>query len=135
MIVYGVPIVQLAPAAGDVRDSAGLPMANAPLVATAGTLPFAVTRTIAALVAGPLAVQARLPLAGAADASDVQVAPASRLSATLTVVPAARLLVHEIVRAVPIAQLAPAVGDVTASVGFTIGTRHRRRSPRRRRAT
>ena len=68
----------------------------------------------------PVAVQARLPLAGADDASVVQVAPPSRLSSTRTVVPAGRLLVQEIVRAVPIAQLAPAVGDVTASVGVTI---------------
>ena len=102
VIVCAVPIVQLAPAAGDVTDSDGLPMVNAPLVPTAGTPPFAVTRTSAALVAGPVAVHARLPLAGAADASVVQVAPPSRLSSTRTVVPAGRLLEdQEIVRAGP----------------------------------
>ena len=121
VIVCAVPIVQLAPAAGDVTDSDGLPIVNVPLVPTAGTLPFAVTRTTAALVAGPVAVHARLPVAGAADASVVQLAPPSRLSSTRTVVPAGRLLDQEIVRAVPIAQLAPAAGDVTASVAVTIG--------------
>ena len=67
-----------------------------------------------------MAVQARLPLAGDAEASAVQVVPPSRLRSTRTVVPAARLLDHEIVRAVPIAQLAPAAGDVTASVAVVI---------------
>ena len=120
VIVCASPIVQLALAAGDVTVTDGLPMVNPALVATAGTPPFALTRTTAALVAGPVAVHARLPPV-AAEASVVQLAPPSPLSSTRTVVPAGRLLEDQgIVRAVPIAQFAPAAGDVTASAGVTI---------------
>src|SRR6185295_13511208 len=111
VIACGVPIVHCAPAAGEARARAGLPIANVPLAPSAGR-PFAETRTFAAAVAGPMTVQPRLPVAGAAVASAVQVAPPSLLSSTRVVMPAGRLLDHEMVRAVPIAQLAPAAGAV-----------------------
>ena len=135
VIVWAVPIVQLAPATGDVTESDGLPMVKVLLVPTAGTLPFAVTVTIAALVAGPVAVHARLPVAGADDASVVQVPPASRLSWTRTVVPAGRLFDDQEIVLVPMAQLAPAAGDVMASVAVAIWQAVRRRSRTENRAS
>ncbi len=69
VIAWTVPIVQLAPVVGEVIASVGLVMVNRPLVPPAGTAPFAVTRTIAEVLAGPAAVQAKLPLFGAVAAS------------------------------------------------------------------
>ena len=71
VIARAVPTVQLAPVVGAVIASVGLTIANPPLVPLAGTAPFAVTRTIAAVAAGPVAVQAKLPLFGADAASVV----------------------------------------------------------------
>ena len=91
----------MAAGAGPVTASAGMTMPNAPLTPLAVTGPFAVTRTVALAVSGPVTVQARLPLFGAADASVSNVPPPSRLSSTSTVALAGRLSVQVIASDVP----------------------------------
>ena len=72
VIASAVPTVETRPQwCGAVIASVGLRIANTPLIPPAGTAPFAVTRTIADPLAGPVAVQAKLPLFGAAAASVV----------------------------------------------------------------
>src|SRR6185503_16878242 len=120
-MVCAVPMTQLAPATGDVTANAGLPIVNTPLVPAAATAPFADTRTSADVVAGAVTIHANVPLAAADADSVVQLPPPLRLSSTRTVVPPGRLLlVHAMVRAVPIAQFAPAPGDVTTTDRVTI---------------
>ena len=109
-----VPIVQMTAVLGDVTVTLPATSENVPLTPLA-VKPFADTRTIAVVLAAPVAVQAKLPVLGAAEASVVNVLPPLRLNWILTVDVGSRFVVHVIVCAVPIVQLAPAAGDVTAT--------------------
>ena len=86
----------------------------------AGTAPCEVTRTRAAAVSGPDAVQTKLPVFGAAAARTSKVAPPSRLSSIDTGSPPGRLCVQVIVTGVPAYASVPAAGPVTVSDGVAI---------------
>ena len=109
-IVVDVPASKLAPAAGAVTVAIGVTMANAPLVALADAGPLSVTRTRAAAVAGPVTVQAKLPVFGAADGQRLKLEPSSRLSSTSAIVEAGRFLDQAIACVGTDEQRAPAVG-------------------------
>jgi hypothetical protein len=64
VIATGVPAYRPAPAAGLATVTDGSTIENAPPVATVATGLLTVTRTTAALVAGPVAVQTKLPVFG-----------------------------------------------------------------------
>src|SRR5262249_49877578 len=82
VMVCAVPTRHDAPAAGAVTASAGVTIPNTPLAPLAAAGSLVLTRTRAGAVAGPLTVQAKLPVLGAAAANVSKVAPPSRLSST-----------------------------------------------------
>src|SRR5438477_225988 len=101
VIACAVPTGQLAPAVGAV-------IANAAPRPVVGTGWFPVTRTTAAPAAGPVAVQAKLPVLGAAAASVSKLVPPSRLNSTSIVASDGKLSVQVIVWGVPTKATEPA---------------------------
>src|SRR3954470_24880518 len=106
----------MAPGAGPVTARTGVTTPKAPLAPLAVVGPVAVRRTRAAAVSGPVTVQVKLPVLGAAAASVSNEPPPSRLSSTSTVALGGRLSVQAMASDVP-TKATPADGAVTVSVG------------------
>ena len=119
-MVCAEPAYQVVAAVGPVTDRAGVTTANAPLAPLAKGGPFRVTRTSAAAASGPVAVQTKLPVLGAAAASISNEAPPSRLSSMSAVATPGMLCDQLIVAGVPANSVAFAAGAVTATAGVTM---------------
>ena len=101
MIVTGVPAYASAPAAGPITVSAGVAIANAPLVLLSATGSVTVSARRRHAASGPVTTQAKLPVFGAAAASVSNVPPPSRLSSTTTDAPLGKLVDQVIASDVP----------------------------------
>src|SRR4051794_28980257 len=90
-----VPLVHVTAVLGEVTVTLAATSENLPLTPLAKK-PFADTPTIAVVVADPVAVQAKLPVLGAVEASVVYVLPPLRLSSIFTVAVGSRFDVQAI---------------------------------------